>query len=133
MKIQYFLWVVGCIGAALKSDSAPNDSIEILETRSVIEKRWIRRRMEDEIKEATSILTKHTQLTIKGSRRRVRDRISKIPGKKFKDCIGIAIISVVRIAFDGPDGNGGTGILLRRLKNGEWSAPSTFSTIKFKI
>jgi lipid-binding SYLF domain-containing protein len=50
-----------------------------------------------------------------------------IPEDVIKNCKGIAIISIAKVGF-GWSGRGGSGLVLSRLENGEWSAPSAIAT-----
>ena len=83
--------------------------------------------MTDEIRRAEAIIKRHTNLPLTSVRRRRRK--SQIPQQAFKDCKGIAIMTSIHHAEWGFGASMGTGIIMRKLGTGLWSAPSSFRSV----
>ncbi|GAA5960709.1 hypothetical protein JCM3765_007299 [Sporobolomyces pararoseus] len=63
-----------------------------------------------------------------GNKRRERKKVlRKIPAKVLREAQGIIIFSAMRNGIAPFGGSGGTGVIMARLEDGSWSAPSFIS------
>ena len=95
--------------------------------KTIIKKRLVRKGIEEEIVKCTNILNWHTQIAIRtGYANRRSKRRKLVPSEEFKNCTGIAILRLHLGSLSFGKLNGGTGLVLRKLDSGSWSAPSAF-------
>ena len=123
MKLEWILLAASVVPTAIPESTSYENS-------QTLAKRRIRRSFEHEIKEATTTLMEHTFIRLNNKEpeaKKLGEKMSTIPGDNFKRCLGVAIVTTMRVSPDGPALEIGTGLVMRRLDSGKWSAPSSFS------